>query len=63
MKALSVCVDDGLSDVEGAIYLPDDIWKQNGMLQIELDKLVIEPNLWQQGGCGIQVYPLSWLLV
>ena len=24
-------IDDGFSDVEAAIYLPDDIWKQNGM--------------------------------
>ena len=55
-------IDDGLSDVEAAIYLPDDIWKQNGMLQINLDKLVLETNLWQQGGSGIQVYPLSWML-
>ena len=55
-------IDDELSDVEGAIYLPDDIWKQNGMLQINLDKVLLETNQWQQGGSGIQVYPLSWLL-
>jgi len=55
-------IDDDFSDVEAAIYLPDDIWKQNGMLQINLDKLVLETNLWRQKGSGIQVYPLSWLL-
>ena len=55
-------IDDEFSDVEAAIYLPDDIWKRNGMLQINLDKLVLETNLWQQGGSGIQVYPLSWML-
>ena len=55
-------IDNDLSDVEAAIYLPDDIWKQNGMLQINLDKLVLETNQWQQKGSGIQVYPLSWLL-
>ena len=55
-------IDDEFSDIEAAIYLPDDVWKQNGMLQINLDKLLLETNLWQQGNSGIQVYPLSWLL-
>ena len=55
-------IDDEFSDVEAAIWLPDDIWKQNGMLQINLDKCLLETNLWQQGGSGIQVYPLSWIL-
>ena len=56
-------IDDELSDVEGAIYLPDEIWKNKGfMLQVNLDKCLLETNLWEQGGSGIQVYPLSWLL-
>lgn len=55
-------IDDELSDVEGAIYLPDDIWKKNGLLQINLDQCLRETNLWQPGGSGIQVYPLSWIL-
>ena len=55
-------IDDEYSDVEAAIYLPDNVWKENGMLQINLDKLILKTNLWQQGGSGIQVYPLSWLL-
>jgi hypothetical protein len=55
-------IDDEFSDVEATIHLPDEIWKQNGMLQINLDKLVLETNLWQQGGSIICVHPLSWLM-
>ena len=55
-------IDDEFSDVEGAIWLPDEIWKQNGLLQINLDKLLREINLWNPCGSGIQVYPLSWIL-
>jgi len=56
-------IDDELSDVEGAIYLPDKIWKKNGfMLQVNLDKCLFETNLWRQAGSGIEVYPLSWML-
>jgi len=55
-------IDDEFSDVEAAIWLPDDIWKKNGMLQINLDKCLAENNLWQQGCSGIQVFPLSWIL-
>ena len=55
-------IDDELSDVEAIIYLPDEIWKKNGMLQINLDKLLLETNLWQQGGSIICVHPLSWAL-
>jgi hypothetical protein len=39
-------VDDELSDVEAAIWLPDDIWKKRGgYLQIDLDNLLLETNL------------------
>lgn len=32
-------IDDELSDLEAGIFLPDEIWKQNGfLLQIDLDK-------------------------
>ena len=56
-------IDDEFSDVEGAIWLPDEIWKKRGgYLQIDLDKRLLETNLWTQGGSGIQVYPLSWML-
>ncbi len=55
-------IDDELSDVEAIIYLPDEIWKQNGMLQIDLDKCLLETNLWQQSGSIICVHPLSWML-
>ncbi len=55
-------IDDEFSDVEAIIYLPDEIWKQNGMLQINLDKCLMETNLWQQGGSIICVHPLTWML-
>ena len=58
--------DDGYSDLDSEIYLPDDIWKRNGLLQIELDQRVAETNLWKQDGAlngsMIAVHPLSWLL-
>ena len=55
-------VDDEYSDVEAIIYLPDEIWKQNGMLQINLDKLLLQTNLWKQSGSIICVHPMSWML-
>jgi len=55
-------IDDELSDLDAAIWLPDDIWKQNGLLQINLDKCLAETNVWNPCGSGIQVYPLSWIL-
>ena len=54
--------DDELSDVEAIIYLPDEIWRKNGILQINLDKCLLETNLWQQSGSIICVHPLSWML-
>ena len=61
--SVAMGIDDGFSDVEGAIWLPDEIWKKRGgYLQIDLDKRVLETNLWNQSGSGIQVYPLSWIL-
>jgi len=62
LGSVGLGIDDELSDVEAVIYLPDEIWKQNGMLQINLDKCVLETNLWKQGGSIICVHPLSWLL-
>lgn len=58
--------DDEYSDLDSEIYLPDDIWKWNGLLQIELDQCVAGTNLWKQDGAlngsMIAVHPLSWLL-
>lgn len=58
--------DDEYSDLDSEIYLPDDIWMQNGLLQIELDQCVAKTNLWKQDGALngsiIAVHPLSWLL-
>ena len=58
--------DDEYSDLDSEIYLPDDIWKRNGLLQIELDQWVSKTNLWKQegslNGSMIAVHPLSWLL-
>ena len=58
--------DDEYSDLDCEIYLPDDVWKRNGLLQIELDQCVSKTNLWKQkgtlNGSMIAVHPLSWLL-
>jgi len=58
--------DDEYSDLDSEIYLPDDIWKRNGLLQIDLDQLVAETNLWKRNGALngsiIAVHPLPWLL-
>jgi len=62
MGSVGLGIDDELSDLEAAIYLPDEIWKKNGLLQINLIKCLAETNLWQPGGSIISVYPLSWLL-
>ena len=62
LGSVGMGIDDELSDVEAVIYLPDEVWKQNGLLQIELDKRVAETNLWRQGGSIICVHPLSWML-
>ena len=62
LGSVGLGIDDEFSDVEAVIYLPDELWKQKGMLQIDLDKCVLETNLWQQGGSIICVHPLSWLL-
>ena len=62
LGSVGLGIDDELSDVEAVIYLPDEIWKHSGMLQINLDKCVLETNLWKQGGSIICVHPLSWLL-
>ena len=56
-------IDDELSDVEAIMYLPDKVWKtRGGYLQIDLDKLLLETNLWQQEGSILCVHPLSWAL-
>jgi hypothetical protein len=61
LGSVALGIDDELSDVEAVIYLPDEIWKKNGLLQIDLDKCLAETNLWQQGGSIICVHPLSWM--
>lgn len=59
-------IDDEFSDMEAVIYLPDTIWKQNGVLQIELEECLAQTNPWKQegmvNGSIISVHPLSWLL-
>ena len=56
-------IDDEFSDVEAIIHLPDDIWKKRGgYLQIDLDKLLLETNLWSQPCSIICVHPLSWMI-
>jgi len=62
LGSVGLGIDDELSDFEAVIYLPDDIWKQNGLLQINLDKCLLETNLWRQGCSIICVHPLSWML-
>jgi hypothetical protein len=66
LGSVGLGIDDELSDVEVVIYLPDEIWKQNGLLQITLDKCLAKTNLWTQegslNGSIICVHPLSWLL-
>ena len=58
--------DDEYSDLDSEIYLPDEIWKRNGLLQIELDRLLAKTNPWKRegslNGSIIAVHPLSWLL-
>jgi len=61
LGSVALGIDDEFSDVEATIHLPDEIWKQNGMLQINLDKLLFETNLWQQDCSIICVHPLSWI--
>ena len=56
-------IDDEFSDVEACIHIPDELWKKRGgYLQIDLDKILLETNLWQQGGSIICVHPLSWMI-
>ena len=62
MGSVGLGIDDELSDMEAAIYLPDEIWKHNGLLQITLNKCLADTNLWQPNGSIISVYPLSWML-
>ena len=55
--------DDGLSDLEAAVYLPDPLWQAKGFpLQVDLDRCLVETNPWRQAGSIVSVYPLSWLL-
>ena len=56
-------IDDEFSDVEAIIHLPDELWKKRGgYLQIDLDKLLLETNLWLQPCSIICVHPLSWMI-
>lgn len=66
LGSVGLHIDDELSDMEAVIYLPDAIWKQNGILQIELEECLAETNPWKREGINngsiISVHPLSWLL-
>ena len=66
LGSMGLNIDDEYSDMEAVIYLPDTIWKQNGVLQIELEECLAETNPWKQegvvNGSIISVHPLSWLL-
>lgn len=66
LGSVGLHIDDELSDMEAVIYLPDTIWKENGLLQIELEECLAKTNPWQQegtvNGSIISVHPLSWLL-
>ena len=56
-------IDDEFSDVEAIIHLPDNLWKKRGgYLQIDLDKLLLETNLWLQPCSILCVHPLSWMI-
>lgn len=66
LGSVGLRIDDEFSDMEAVLYLPDTIWKQNGVLQIELEECLAETNPWKQDGMVngsiISVHPLSWLL-
>ena len=63
LGSVGLGIDDEFSDVETVIYLPDPVWKsRGGYLQIDMDKLLLETNLWQHEGSILCVHPLSWLL-
>jgi hypothetical protein len=62
LGSVGLGIDDELSDMEAVVYLPDEIWKKNGMFQINLDKCLRDKNIWKQDGSIICVHPLSWLL-
>lgn len=66
LGSVGLHIDDEFSDMEAVLYLPDTIWKQNGVLQIELEECLAQTNPWRQegmvNGSIISVHPLSWLL-
>ena len=66
LGSVGLHIDDAFSDMEAVLYLPDPIWKQNGVLQIELEEVLKETNPWKQegmvNGSIISVHPLSWML-
>ena len=35
LGSVGLHIDDAFSDMEAVLYLPDPIWKQNGVLQID----------------------------
>lgn len=56
-------IDDKYSDLEAVIYLPQKIWKEHGaLLQLNLNKCLIETNIWKSEGSIISVHPFSWML-
>lgn len=63
LGSVGLGIDDGFSDMEAVIYLPQQIWrKYGGKLQLDLNKKISETNLWKKEGSIICVHPLSWLL-
>ncbi|WP_151736246.1 DUF4037 domain-containing protein [Paenibacillus tengchongensis] len=63
LGSVGLGIDDPLSDLEAAVYLPDDRWKAyGGQLQLSLNGLLARTNPWKQEGSVISVLPVSWLL-
>ena len=64
LGSVGLGIDDAISDVEAAIYLPDSIWQQHGaQLQLDLNQCMVRyTNPWRQTGSIICVHPLSWVL-
>ena len=42
LGSVGLHIDDEFSDMEAVLYLPDTIWKQNGVLQIELEECLAQ---------------------
>ncbi|MDE7299091.1 MAG: hypothetical protein K2N94_09735, partial [Lachnospiraceae bacterium] len=56
-------IADEWSDLEAAVYLPEKLWREQGAsLQLSLNRLVSEQNVWKKEGSVLCVHPLNWLL-